>query len=247
MKIEEFDLPFDEALEYWAKKGLKLNPGNWRKIWQEANHRAFTVAHVSAIDVLEDIKKEVNNAIENGIGFDVFQETLEKKLREKGWLKPKGEKAWIVMPDGSRRKRLTGWRLETIFRTNLQSAYQVGRYEQMQEVRDMRPYWQYHAILDANTRPTHAAQDGKIYKADDPYWDEWYPPSGFGCRCYVTTLSARQVADKEVLTGKAKERPDEGWRYNVGKTGLGDWKPDLRGYSEQGKRLYNKYVDKSKK
>lgn len=246
MKIDEFNLPFDEALKYWGKKGLKLNPGSWRNIWQDANHRAFTVAHVSAIDVLEDIKNEVDNAIQNGVGFNDFKDSLSSKLQDKGWLKPEGEKAWVVMPDGSKRKRLTGWRLETIFRTNLQSAYQVGRYQQMMEVADMRPYWQYHAIMDSVTRPTHAAQNGKIVKANDPYWDEWYPPNGFNCRCYVTTLSERQVAGKTISTRKPREKADEGWRYNVGKTGLANWKPDLRGYSKQARELYNKYVDNSK-
>jgi hypothetical protein len=31
------------------------------------------------------------------------------------------------------------------------------------------------------------------------------------------------------------ERPDEGWRYNVGKAGLAAWQPDLSGYGPEAK------------
>jgi SPP1 gp7 family putative phage head morphogenesis protein len=63
------------------------------------------------------------------------------------------------------------WRQETIFRTNIQTAYNVGRYKQMSEVADSRPYWMYDAVGDARTRPAHAALDGQVYPADHEFWN----------------------------------------------------------------------------
>jgi SPP1 gp7 family putative phage head morphogenesis protein len=90
---------------------------------------------------------------------------------------------------------LSPYRIETIFRTNLQSAYQAGRYRQLTEPAVMAalPYWRYVAVLDGSTRPEHAALHGKIYPANHPFWKTWYPPNGFNCRCTVVAVSKRQI------------------------------------------------------
>ena len=84
---------------------------------------------------------------------------------------------------------------DLIFRTNIQTAYNVGHYEQMTDpgVMKLRPYWQYDAVNDAHTRPSHLAMDGRVFPADSAVWDSWFPPNGFRCRCTVKTLSKRQV------------------------------------------------------
>lgn len=132
------------------------------------------------------------------------------------------------------------WRLDTIFRTNIQTAYNVGRYKQLQDAADILPYWQYSAVNDSRTRPAHAAMDGKIFRQDDPIWDEWYPPNGFNCRCSVIAVSQAEAErqglkiedydpDKGVVYDQVDEvtgemtpevaRPDDGWRYNPGQAG----------------------------
>jgi SPP1 gp7 family putative phage head morphogenesis protein len=84
-----------------------------------------------------------------------------------------------MLPDGTVRKRITGWRLDNIFATNSQETFSIGRYKQLQEVKQSRPYWMYVAVMDSATRPDHAAMNGKIWHADHPVWDTWAPPNGF--------------------------------------------------------------------
>lgn len=90
------------------------------------------------------------------------------------------------------------YQAENIFRTNIQTAYNVGHYKQMTEpgVKALRPYWQYDAVNDSKTRPSHLAMDGRVFMADDPIWDTWFPPNGFKCRCTVKTLSKRQMEQR---------------------------------------------------
>ncbi|MCY1527068.1 phage head morphogenesis protein, SPP1 gp7 family [compost metagenome] len=80
-------------------------------------------------------------------------------------------------------------RLKTIYQTNLQSSYMAGRKAAMEETADTHPYWQYVAVMDGMTRPSHAALNGKVYRHDDPIWSAIFPPNGFNCRCRVTALS----------------------------------------------------------
>ena len=136
------------------------------------------------------------------------------------------------------------WRLDTIFRTNIQTAYNAGRYHQMQQVKERRPYWRYSAVNDSRTRPAHRAVHGKIFPADHPFWDTWYPPNGFRCRCSVNSVSAHDLelegwkVETTDPTGKLYEptdpvtgvklparllMPDEGWRFNPGK----EWQKSL--------------------
>lgn len=232
-----FSLPFEEAIAFFASKGFAVSPESWRDVWQDANAHSFTVARVTAMDVLQDLKAEVDKALTEGVSLEQFKKDLIPNLARKGWFAPKGEAAKVELPDGTIRKRLTPWRLETIWRTNIQTAYSVGRYRQMTEpaVAEARPYWQYKAIMDRVTRPNHAAMNNKVYDHRHPIWNTWYPPNGFHCRCYVKTLSVDQVRERGLQPGidpPGAFEPDEGWRYNPGQAGLDAWQPDWNLYPD---------------
>ena len=110
------------------------------------------------------------------------------------------------------------------------------------EVMKLRPYWQYDAVNDSRTRPSHLAMDGRVFPADSPVWDTWFPPNGFKCRCTVRSLSRRQV---ERLGLRVETRapsasmlkdgrfvnimPDPQFASNPAKS---PWRPDLKGYPE---------------
>lgn len=115
------------------------------------------------------------------------------------------------------------FRLETVFRTNATQAYTAGRIEQLEhpDVAEEFKWLQYNAVLDGATRPTHAAMNGRVFRADSPVWDEWMPPNGFNCRCSVTPV-ARDDIKAEGLSVSRKPpkfqgntaRPDTGFRFN---------------------------------
>lgn len=108
--------------------------------------------------------------------------------------------------------------LATIYRTNMQSSDMAGRYQRFAENAAARPFWEYVSVMDSRTRPEHAALNGLVFPAGDPFWDSYWPLNGWRCRCRVSALtrgeahaegrtvqdSSGRMAEKEVPIGRAK-------------------------------------------
>lgn len=196
-----FGLPPKRAIRYLQSKGLRVS-GNWTEVLDEAHARDFTVANVLKADVLADIHTELLRTMREGGTLQQFKDQLIPRLKAKGWLgrdyttEELQRAGRVDMATGEIRKGLTAHRLKTIFQTNMQSAFMAGRYRELREQVDTRPYWQYIAVMDARTRPEHAALNGKVFRWDDPIWKVIFPPNGYNCRCSVRALSERDMARK---------------------------------------------------
>jgi len=184
-------LPPKQAVEYMRSKGFAIT-WDWDELWQEAHAQAFTVAKATRLDILQDIRDAVEKALQDGKTLAWFEKELTPVLQAKGWW---GRTEVTVEETGEVSQVQLGspWRLKTIYRTNIQTAYQAGRFQEQLENADDRPYWQYVAILDGKTRPSHRAMNGKVFRFDDPFWGTFYPPNGWGCRCRVKALSQSNV------------------------------------------------------
>lgn len=210
-------LPPRDAIQYFESRGLKLS-FRWQDVWREAHARAFTVAGVGKLDLLAEINAATATAIAEGQSQTQFRQGLEATLKRAGWW-GKGD---IINPDtGEVRKgeRGTPARCNLIYRQNTQAAYNAGRYKQQMESAAVAPYWRYMAVMDAKTRPSHAAMNGLVYRYDDPIWDTHYPPNGWRCRCRVDTLSERaykrsgstlQQSDEPVIEQVPVRNPGSG-------------------------------------
>lgn len=211
-----FRLPPEKAIAYFKSKGYAFS-WDWQGTWQEAHAKAFTVAKVMRMDILQDIRGMVQKALDEGITFQQFKKELEPKLRAKGWWGKKLLGDIPAGPDGkegvSSKPRLEGGRtvqlgsphrLQTIFRANTQSAYMAGREKAMMENVDNRPFFQYVAILDRRTRPGHRILHGKVFRFDDPFWDTHTPPNGWRCRCRKRALSEGNLTKRGLTPESGK-------------------------------------------
>jgi SPP1 gp7 family putative phage head morphogenesis protein len=198
--MEKIDLKYmiglapKKAIEHLKSKGYKFG-WDWFEVWQEAHMKAFTVAKVMRQDILDDIREMVTTSLEEGITLREFQKQLEPKLKAKGW--------WgkVAVGDGQTIEEVqlgSPWRLKTIYRTNLQTSYMSGRYKDQMDNVDNRPYWQYVAVIDAKTRLSHRILNGKIFRYDDPFWESFYPPNGWGCRCRVRAFSEKNLQTRHL-------------------------------------------------
>lgn len=196
------DLAPARAIEYFRAKGYRIT-FNWDDMEAAAHARAFTVAKATNLEVLQAIRGELDRALAEGISLQSFQKALEPRLKALGWW----GKQVLERPDGTAQLVQTGspFRLKTIYQTNLQSAYMAGRYRDMMQNVDDRPYWQYVAVMDASTRPAHAAMNGRVFRFDDPIWKTCYPPNGYNCRCRVRALSRRDMESKGLAAPESGE------------------------------------------
>ena len=180
-----------EAVQYFRSKGIAVTE-NWHDLWQEAHARAFTVAGVAKLDLLQDIRGAVDAAIKEGRTERWFLNELAPILKKKGWW---GKKE-VTNPDTGEVRHVrqgSPSRLKLIYRQNTQSAYMAGRYKQQLENADSAPYLCYIAVLDQKTRPAHAALHNMVFRYDDPFWGAMYPPNGWNCRCRVAAYSESRL------------------------------------------------------
>lgn len=238
-------LPPKEAIAFFRAKGLARS-FDWQEVWQSEHARAFTVAKAMSFDVLADIRQAVDTAIAEGRTFEQFKAGLQPLLEQKGWW---GRKAMIDPQTGEERNVQLGSprRLRTIFNTNLRTAYQAGRWERIQGSKALLPFLRYHHTPQEHPRIEHEAWGAQpvVLPVDDPWWDEHYPPNGWGCKCFVTQESHRSLAREKLevtqkpiafppkgftntRTGEVTKVPggiDPGFANNVGKDYLGPQTP----------------------
>lgn len=101
------------------------------------------------------------------------------------------------------------------------SAEMAAKWERFMQDGD-RYYLQYRTAGDAKVRPTHAEMAGITLPASDPFWAEFYPPNGWGCRCSVVQVrkSKYPATDHEEAMARgesALELDKKGmFRFNAG-------------------------------
>lgn len=101
------------------------------------------------------------------------------------------------------------------------SAEMAAKWERFMQDGD-RYYLQYRTAGDAKVRPTHAEMAGITLPASDPFWEDFYPPNGWGCRCSVVQVrkSKYPATDHEEAMARgesALELDKKGmFRFNAG-------------------------------
>lgn len=175
-----------EALAYIKNKTLKVS-FSYKDVWHEEHATAFTVAKAMQVDVLSDMKKAVEKAIEDGQSFEHFKKNIKPILQQKGWW---GKKDMVDPVTGEIVTAQLGSdrRLKTIYNVNLRSAYQKGQYDATM-ASDLHPYLMYCVGNSKRHREQHLAWNGLILPKDDPWWDAHLPPNGYGCKCYTRAVT----------------------------------------------------------
>ena len=100
---------------------------------------------------------------------------------------------------------------DTVYRTNLTTAYTAGRFRQAQEegVRQILPAMERYAVRDSALRSgrprdngeNHKAAHGLVADTRDPIWATHAPPSGYRCRRGVRMVSRPELKRRNPLEG----------------------------------------------
>lgn len=224
-----------EVVGFLANKGLKPS-FSFEDVEPEEHAVAFSVAKAMELDLLAAMKGEVEAALDGGLTFETFQKNWRANPKLVGWW---GKQAVEDPETGLPTEVQLGspHRLRTIYRANLRAARSAGQWERIQRTKAYFPYLEYRLGPSENHRKLHAQKAGLILPVDDPFWDEWMTPNGWGCKCWVRQvtraeaerrgISAPPVVPDQIVknerTGTEKIVPlgiDPEWARNPGKMRL---------------------------
>lgn len=66
----------------WFRNRVPMTADEWRELEESARRKAFTVANVAQLDLVNDVYQALEKAIEEGQGYGEFQEEIAGKLEE---------------------------------------------------------------------------------------------------------------------------------------------------------------------
>lgn len=163
--------------------------------------RTFEAKKLQNEYVQSKLTDYLHSYIKDGKTYNDFRTNIDKMLEKTGVteLKP--------------------WHVETIFRTEGQTALNYGRWNSMQAAVDVAPYWQYVYVDDGNHEEgticfdIAAKHKAFVRPADDPIWLSIYPPNHYNCRSGVIALTKEVMKrDNIIVSRKWKgDMPEEGF------------------------------------
>lgn len=191
----------------------------------------FVSTHASAMDsafekvsMTEGMRRRLtrSNYIFSGMkAFHELHEAFPSLLDENGNRKPFEQFLNDVQSIDS---TYNGNYLRTEYNFVSASAEMAGRWEQFMRDGD-RYNLQYRTQRDDKVRPEHAALDRVTLPPSDSFWEEFYPPNGWNCRCTVVQVRKSKYPatnhDEAMRLGdEALQRDSKGiFRFNAGKEG----------------------------
>jgi len=220
-EVSAFGVKANQAIANFRGK-VPVATERWNDLLGPIHGKQFTVAG-APLDVVKDIHTAILKGLETGQTLSQFRKDFDDTVQRNGWAY-KGKR---------------GWRTALIYNTNMHSAYMAGRWQQIVESADRRPYLEYRAVKDSKTRPQHLQMDGTILPITHSFWSQYYPPNGWNCRCTVRSYSYEEMvaAGKAVsnepviryrdvtsedgeITDRVPVGIDPGWNHNVGESWL---------------------------
>jgi SPP1 gp7 family putative phage head morphogenesis protein len=194
---------FQQVEKLWEKRKV-MPKGAFDALKEGTKRKAFTVARMASAELLDATHAELRRQIKlgtkgdqtEGVNLADFHKFAEKRLESAGFTPANPS------------------HVETIFRTNIISAYSSGRFTEMRQpaVLAALPYWQIQVVKDPRTRETHRKADGIVLPASDPFWKTAYPPFGYNCRCKVCARTAAWLKRNSKSVGpRPTGLPDPGF------------------------------------
>jgi uncharacterized protein with gpF-like domain len=191
IKLKQFKTP-KAVTDYFDDKGLK--PAfSWLDVVGEEHAYNFTVAKAIETELLSTFQSSLSEANDTGQTLETWKKNLEPQLRKSGWWGPR----LVNDPTGIDPARTVNFasprRLRTIFHSNMRSARAAGQWQRIQRTKKALPYILYVRTSATEPRAEHLRFEGTILPADDAFWRTHFPPNGWGCKCSVRQLTAREA------------------------------------------------------
>lgn len=176
---------FQEAAEDMVRRDPRLAEGYRRVQDLYSTSRAFAMARSPLEVVTREIQDVIARSIQNGDGLPGTSEMIQQigsKYNLRGW---------------------SQWYADTVFRTNLGTAYANGRFLQAEDP-DLRGFisgFRRLEVLDKDTRHNHRKAHYLTAAPRDPIWLRLGVPGGYNCRATVSMIDRYQAEREHLLVG----------------------------------------------
>lgn len=106
--------------------------------------------------------------------------------------------------------------LRAEYNSAIGQARSASRWQEYVKDANVLPMLTYQTAGDGRVRPTHEALDGITRPVNDNFWNKFYPPNGWNCRC--TVIQNSEDTPKTSLKGfvPPSDVPPE-FQFNAGK------------------------------
>ncbi len=189
------NLPYAEAVEYLKKRDV-IKKVDYNKLSDKMRFRAFTASRIADGDLLKRINSELIKNVNDGKGLKDFLSLTKTDILNK-----------VGMGAGGQ-----GWYWETVYRTNVQTAYNTGRMMGFEEDKPLALHFV--GIEDSKQTDVCHSLSNVIRPYDDPLWEKYIPPLHFGCRSTVRAIYDEDELPDEWSSLEGIEKPAKGFGTN---------------------------------
>lgn len=212
-------------------------------IYKEGGFNINQVKDPAARKLITETAKAINRGVDAHLPTDV-PDTLRYALEENGFIfsgfktfHAMREIGLSLLNDKGEIKQYADFQADVLKLNNKYNKnYLYAEYKHAIGTCQMAAKWhkieadgdryllQYRTAQDERVREEHALMDGITLPPSDPFWDKYYPPNGWGCRC--TAVQVRRGKYTESDPAKAMMIGDNStaalkqqiFRFNAGKT-----------------------------
>ena len=114
--------------------------------------------------------------------------------------------------------RFNGSYLQAEYETTINTARAGRQWAKFEQQKSTKPMLTYKTQEDSRVRIEHRVLNNITRPINDPFWDLYYPPNGWNCRCFVANSRTAVPSTNIPIDEINREIPDL-FKFNPGKTG----------------------------
>ena len=208
-----------------------------RRIFRNQGFTADELSHPKVRQLVDAYTKAYEGAISPSLASGVIPEVMAKKLKEdvfifsgfKTYQELKEVARLLRDDDGTVKPFHRFYNDITAIKEDYNKNYLKAEYIFAQASSEMAAKWkdfeadgdrynlQYRTANAGKVRPEHAALHNVTLPADDPFWNEFFPPNGWRCRCTVVQVRKGKYPESDSATAIQQGREAT---YQAGKNGV---------------------------
>ena len=175
-------MPWPEAIAAFKARGI-ISDRELEKLLDDYRERSVEARQLMLEHLRDRVREELTRTLEEGGTFREFADSIRTEQQTFG----------IGGADLHY--------LETVYRTNIQTAYSAGRFRAINDpdVASARPYWECRSVQDSRVVPNPCqVLDGKVFRVGNSATDGLFPPNHFNCRCSAISLAEDELEGRRV-------------------------------------------------